>query len=148
MSTGPDRDADSAEDAFLPDSMIWLDIVLGNADWEPWSTAALTRSASIGKVVVNQTVFAEISGAFELLEDVDGLLRDRGVTREDIPWEAAFLAGRAFRAYRRRGGARTSTLSDFLIGAHALVRGYTLITRDARRYRTYFPALRVIAPDS
>ncbi|WP_299823619.1 type II toxin-antitoxin system VapC family toxin, partial [uncultured Jannaschia sp.] len=89
----------------------------------------------------NSIIYAEISIAFDQIEDLDALLPEAVFHREDLPWEAAFLAGKAFRTYRRRGGARSLPLPDFYIGAHAAVRGYRLLTRDAARFRTYFPTL-------
>ena len=81
------------------------------------------------------------------MEDLDAILSASELRRETIPYEAAFLAGKAFLAYRRRGGFRTSPLPDFFIGAHAAVSGYELLTPDGARYRTYFPKLAVIAPN-
>ena len=85
--------------------------------------------------------------AFDRIEELDAAIFPTDfVTREPLPWDAAFLAARAFLRYRRKGGTRPHPLPDFYIGAHAAVAGYTLLTRDARRYRTYFPKLRLIAP--
>ncbi|MGE0363385.1 MAG: type II toxin-antitoxin system VapC family toxin [Vicinamibacterales bacterium] len=91
-------------------------------------------------------MYAEVAAGFDTLEDVEDALPASYVRREALPWEAAFLAGRAFVQYRRRGGTLSAPLPDFYIGAHAAVARYTLLTRDARRYRRYFPTLRVIAP--
>lgn len=91
-------------------------------------------------------VYAEVAARFERIEDLEAALPDTYYERQPLPWEAAFLAGRSFVRYRRKGGQRRSPLPDFYIGAHALVAGLTLLTRDARRYRTYFPKLRIVAP--
>ncbi|HEY6578703.1 MAG TPA: type II toxin-antitoxin system VapC family toxin, partial [Rhizomicrobium sp.] len=122
------------------------DILTLNPVWHTWSVQALRETANSSRVVINAVVFAEASVRFSRIEDVDAAL-DPALERENIPFEAAFLAGKVFRAYRQRGGTRPSLLPDFLIGAHAAVRGYELLTRDCPRYRTYFPDLRLIAPD-
>ncbi len=133
---------------FMPDSNILLDVITEDPRWSPWSESVLNACERRGPVVINQVIFAEVSPPFSRVEDIRTFLAAGHVRLEELPWDAAFLAGQAFRDYRRRGGPRTSPLNDFFIGAHALVQGYTLVTRDARRYRTYFPALRVVAPDS
>ena len=106
----------------------------------------LTRCAARGPLVINPIVFAEVSAGFESIDDVEAALPESYVRREPLPWDAAFLAGRAFVQYRRRGGTMSAPLPDFYIGAHAAVAGHTLLTRDARRYRYYFPKLRIVAP--
>jgi predicted nucleic acid-binding protein len=130
----------------LVDSNVILDIVTQDADWLEWSADALERCAESTRLVLNPIVYAEVSIGFTRIEDVEEALPREYFTREALPWEAAFLAGQAFVRYRRRGGTRVHPLPDFYIGAHAAIEGYTLLTRDARRYRTYFPKLRVIAP--
>ena len=97
-------------------------------------------------LVINPIVYAEVSIGFDRIEDLDGALPADIIERRPIPLEAAFLAGKCFLKYRRRGGPRQSTLPDFFIGAHAAVEGMTLLTRDAARYRTYFPRLKLICP--
>jgi predicted nucleic acid-binding protein len=125
---------------------VLIDLFDAQSDWCEWSEAMLTRCANRGPLVINPIVFAEVSAGFGSLDDVEDALPESYVRREALPWSAAFLAGRAFVQYRRRGGTRCTPLPDFYIGAHAAVAGYTLLTRDARRYRFYFPKLRVIAP--
>ncbi|MFN0146134.1 MAG: type II toxin-antitoxin system VapC family toxin [Dehalococcoidia bacterium] len=132
---------------FMPDSNVFFDVVLQDQAWAGWSSAVLAASGEVGAVVINQVIFAEVSSVFQRIEDAREMLANAGILTDDLPWDAAFLAGQAFRAYRRRGGVRTTTLPDFFIGAHALLRGYTLITRDPRRYRTYFPNLKLVAPE-
>lgn len=136
-----------ATPAVLVDANVLLDVLGQNQVWFPWSAATLADVADRGvPLVINPVVYAEVSVEFPSLDDLqEALPRDR-FTFEDLPWDAAFLAGKAFRQYRRRGGERRSPLPDFYIGAHAAVRGYTLLTRDEARYRTYFPAVRLIAP--
>lgn len=131
----------------LVDSNVLLDVVTEDPHWFGWSSDALSRCAEEATLVVNPIIFAEVSIGFDRIEDLDGLLADV-VERAALPWEAAFLAGKAFVRYRKRGGRRNSTLPDFYIGAHAAVARMALLTRDAARYRTYFPDVRVIAPES
>ena len=128
------------------DSNVILDVVTEDPNWMDWSAAALTRQADAGGLVVNPVVYAEVAARFEQIEDLEAALPEDYYERQALPWEAAFLAGRSFVRYRRRGGRRRSPLPDFYIGAHALVRGMTLLTRDAKRYRAYFPKLRIVAP--
>jgi len=109
--------------------------------------AALRDAQDADTLVLNPVVYGEVSVGFGSVEALDAALPPALIRREDIPYAAAFLAGRAFLAYRRRGGTRTGVLPDFFIGAHAAVAGYRLLTRDATRYRTYFPRLEIIAPD-
>lgn len=130
----------------LVDSNVILDVVTEDDEWFDWSAAALSRQADAGALVVNPIIYAEVAARFERIEDLEAALPDDYYQRQPLPWEAAFLAGRSFVRYRRTGGPRRSPLPDFYIGAHALVAGLTLLTRDARRYRTYFPKLRIIAP--
>ena len=115
--------------------------------WLAWSAAALAAAADRAKLVVNPIIYAELSVGYDSAEALEAELPASAFEREDIPYEAAFLAGKAFLDYRRRGGLRRSPLPDFFIGAHAAVAGHTLLTRDSRRYRTYFPRLALISPD-
>jgi predicted nucleic acid-binding protein len=128
------------------DSNVLIDLFDEESEWRDWSDAMLTRCATRGPLIINPIVFAEVSAGFDSIEDVDQALPESYLRREPLPWAAAFLAGRAFLQYRRRGGRTGAPLPDFYIGAHAAVSGYTLLTRDARRYRDYFPKLRLIAP--
>lgn len=130
----------------LVDSNVLIDLFDEDSEWREWSGAMLTRCASRGPLVINPIVFAEVAAGFDSIEDVESALPETYLRREPLPWAAAFLAGRAFVQYRRRGGKTTAPLPDFYIGAHAAVAGHALLTRDARRYRDYFPRLRVIAP--
>ena len=129
----------------LVDSNVLLDILIPDPTWEAWSSEALARAADNHPLVINPLIYAELSIGFDRIEDLEGALPPE-IRREDLPWDAAFLAGKAFLAYRRRGGSQRGPLPDFYIGAHAAVQGYTLLTRDARRYRTYFPSLDLLAP--
>ncbi|MCL4235421.1 MAG: type II toxin-antitoxin system VapC family toxin [Deltaproteobacteria bacterium] len=130
----------------LVDSNVVLDIATCDPRWFDWSSAMLSRLGENSSLVINAVVFAEVSAGYDSVEQLDDVLPPLVFRREPIPFEAAFLAGKAFAMYRRRGGKRTSTLPDFFIGAHAAIAGYRLLTRDAKRYRTYFPRLELIAP--
>ena len=130
----------------LVDSNVLLDVMTESEDWFEWSADALARCADAGELAINPIIYAEISVRFERIEELEDALAPGRFLRLALPWEAAFLAGKCFVAYRRRGGARRSPLPDFYIGAHAAVSGLTLLTRDAGRYRTFFPGLQLIAP--
>jgi predicted nucleic acid-binding protein len=130
----------------LVDSNVLLDIVASDRAWAEWSSAMLAQVGENAQLVINPIVYAEISVQYERVEDADAAFPTERFVREPIPYEAAFLAGKAYSLYRRRGGTRTSPLPDFFIGAHAAVAGYRLLTRDATRYRSYFPRLHLIAP--
>jgi hypothetical protein len=132
----------------LLDSCVVLDIATDDPHWAAWSGGAVTRALDAGTVVINPIVYAEVSIGFDAVEELDRVLPPADYEREVLPYEAAFLAGKAFMAYRRRGGQKRSPLPDFYIGAHAAVRSYRLLTRDAARYRTYFPHLELITPDA
>jgi predicted nucleic acid-binding protein len=132
--------------ATLVDSNVILDLLTEDPEWLEWSAAALATQADAGPLVVNPLIYAEVAVRFDRIEDLEAALPEEYFRRQPLPWEAAFLAGRSFVRYRRRGGQRRSPLPDFYIGAHALVGGLTLLTRDPRRYRTCFPALRIVAP--
>jgi predicted nucleic acid-binding protein len=130
----------------LVDSNVLLDVATEDPAWFAWSVAALQAAAERSHLVVNPLVYAEVSIAFLRIEEVEAALPHQLYRREHLPWEAGFLAGKAFLHYRKRGGVRSSPLPDFYIGAHAAVRQYRLLTRDAARYRTYFPTVELIAP--
>jgi predicted nucleic acid-binding protein len=129
----------------LVDSNVLIDVIAGGP-FEAWSASTLAACGNRNLLYVNPIIFSEVSMGFRTLEETDHALASFGVEYSDLPWEAGFLAGKAFLSYRRRGGKKGSTLPDFSIGAHAAVSGMTLLTRDARRYRTYFPKLAIIAP--
>ena len=130
----------------LVDSNVILDVVTDDAEWGDWSASMLARAAQSGRLVINQLIYAEVACGFDRIEDLDEVLAPQYFTREPVPWAAAFLAARAFLSYRRRGGSGPTPLPDFFIGAHAAVAGYTLLTRDRRRYKTSFPKLKIIEP--
>ena len=130
----------------LVDSNVILDVIDGDPRWAPWSSTALATIADESLLVINPMIYAEVSIRYTTIEAVDIVLPINLFRREDLPYEAAFLAGKAYLQYRERGGKRRSLLPDFLIGAHAAVAGYRILTRDAGRYRSYFPKLDLIAP--
>ena len=130
----------------LVDANVLIDVATDDPRWSDWSAAALLEEGQGGRLLIDPIVYAEVSIAFDRIEDLDALLPETIFHREDLPWEAAFLAGKAFRTYRRRGGARSLPLPDFYIGAHAAIRGHRLLTRDAARFRTYFPTIDLISP--
>lgn len=132
----------------LVDTNVLLDLVTNDPVWADWSIRQLDGAAVKGPLIVNDVVYAELSVGFERIEDLDCLLDDAGVVMDEIPREALFLAGKAFRRYRTAGGARSGVLPDFFIGAHAAVLGLPLLTRDAKRYRSYFPSVVLVAPES
>jgi predicted nucleic acid-binding protein len=134
------------EAATLVDSNVLLDVLTADPTWQTWSGAALADALDVGRVVVNPIVYAEVSVGFDRREDLEDALPPAQFAREPLPWAAGFLAGKAFVAYRRRGGARPTPLPDFYIGAHAAIGGYSLLTRDVGRYATYFPRLSIVAP--
>lgn len=130
----------------LVDSNVIIDVVSEDSEWLDWSAAMLSEAAQRGPLVINPLIYAEVSCAFERIEQVDDAIPSEFFRREALPWAAGFLAAHAFLRYRRGGGARVSPLPDFYIGAHAAIAGHALLTRDARRYTSYFPTLTVIAP--
>jgi predicted nucleic acid-binding protein len=132
--------------ATLVDSNVLFDFLSEDEEWNDWSGAMLSEAAHRGAVVINPLIYAELGIRYTRIEDLDEALPADYFMRAPLPWEAAFLAGKCYERYRRRGGTRRSPLPDFYIGAHAAVTGMTLLTRDARRYRGYFPKLRIIAP--
>jgi predicted nucleic acid-binding protein len=130
----------------LVDSNVLLDIFTEDPQWGKWSASMIEKHAERDILVINQIVYAEISLHFSTIEELDDALPNDDFERQLLPWEAAFLAGRCFLEYRRKGGARTSPMPDFYIGAHAAIQGLPVLTRDPRRFRSYFPRLKLISP--
>jgi len=130
----------------LVDTNVLLDLVTDDPDWAEWSVAQLDAAAIRGGLAIDAVIYAELSVRFERIETLDAMLAQAGIDLLPIPRPALFLAGKAFQRYRASGGARTGVLPDFFIGAHAAVSGLTLLTRDAQRYRTYFPTVALVAP--
>lgn len=132
----------------LVDSNVLLDIFTDHPTWRPWSENALRDVRTAGLAGINPLIYAETSLAFNSASDLDRELSSLLLTRLQLPFGAAFGAGRAFLRYRRAGGARSSPMPDFYIGAHAELEKLTLLTRDAQRYRTYFPSVNLISPQA
>ena len=131
----------------LVDTNVLLDVATDDARWADWSVRQLEMAATRGRLVINEITYAELSVRFERIEDIERFLAVGGFAVEGTPRAALFLAGKVFRRYRERGGARTGVLPDFLIGAHAAVAGLALLTRDVGRYRRYFPTVVLITPE-
>lgn len=130
----------------LVDTNVLVDFLNQDAEWFDWSAFMLGEVAESGHVAINPIIYAEVSVDYKTIEDVETALPREYFVRLPLPWEATFVAGQCFRTYRRRGGTKRSPLPYFFIGAHAAVAGLTLLTRDPKRYRTYFPKLKILAP--
>ena len=130
----------------LVDSNVLLDIFTEDANWLQWSADALGAAAEAGPLYINPVIYAEVSVRFSRVEEIEDALPSSEFRRAALPWAAAFLAGKVFVSYRRNRGAASAPLPDFFIGAHAAVEGWPLLTRDAARYRRYFPKIALIAP--
>lgn len=132
----------------LVDSNVLLDVLTDDPVWYSWSADQIEKLAEDAMLAINPIIYAEVSVGFDRVEDLEDAVPESVFARLPLPWEAAFAAGKCFLDYRRRRGASRSPLPDFYIGAHAAVSGLPLLTRDARRYRTYFPMLSILAPDN
>jgi len=130
----------------LVDSNVVLDVVTADTVWADWSQAALENAMSRDRLAINDVVYAELSVRYARIEDLEAMLAQTSLSVEAIPRTGLFLAGKVFQRYRASGGVRSGVLPDFFIGAHASVAAAPLLTRDVRRYRTYFPGLTLIAP--
>lgn len=132
--------------AAMVDTCVLLDVVTEDPKWSRWSAGMLQQVADAGLLVINPVIYSELSVGFERIEDIEHLFGPEIFEYRAIPREAAFLAGRCFLEYRRRGGTKAIPLPDFFIGAHASVESLPLVTRDESRFRTYFPQLKLICP--
>jgi predicted nucleic acid-binding protein len=130
----------------LVDTCVLIDVSADGADWRDWSLRQLAAWSERGPLLINPIVFAEWCSDFETHENASTALADFGLQWAEIPRTALFLASQAHRRYRRRGGTRSMVLPDFLIGAHAAVAGIPLLTRDRRRFETYYSGLEIVAP--
>lgn len=130
----------------LVDSNVVLDVVTSDPDWADWSQAALENSAATDRLAINDVVYAELSVRFSRVEDIDAILEQTSLAIEPMPRTALFLAGKTYKSYRATGGTRTGVLPDFFIGAQAAIVGAVLLTRDPRRYRTFFPTVKLVSP--
>jgi predicted nucleic acid-binding protein len=132
--------------ATLVDTNVLLDVLTEDRVWLEWSAEALEAAAEAGPLWINPIIYAEVSVRFSRIEALEAALPSQHYRRAQLPWEAGFLAGKAFVQYRRNGGTNTSTLPDFYIGAHAAIAKVTLLTRDRGRYSTYFPTVHLVGP--
>ena len=130
----------------LVDTNVLLDVALVDPKWADWSQGQLESARLTHRLVINPVIYSELSMAYARIEELEAALSGASLNYESIPREALFLAGNVFLDYRRRQGARTSVLPDFYIGAHAAVCRWPILTRDTRRYRSYFPSVKLIAP--
>lgn len=130
----------------LVDTNVLLDVLQDDTQWAEWSQSSLDKASLSDSLSINAVIYSELSIAFERIEDLESVLSEASLLVEPIPREALFLAGKAFVNYRRRKGTKQSVLPDFYIGAHAAVSGFSILTRDVSRYRTYFPTVELIAP--
>ncbi|MCB5203922.1 type II toxin-antitoxin system VapC family toxin [Neorhizobium sp. T786] len=134
--------------AVLVDTNVLVDIAVRDPVWLSWSRSMLARVGNSEPLTINPIIYAEFSVRYDDIDAVDYLLPEREFRRESLPWAAAFAAGAAFRVYRNGGGARDRVPPDFLIGAHAAIRGYAILTRDPKGYRLYFPDVPLITPET
>ena len=130
----------------LVDTNVLVDIPQNDPQWADWSIAQMRAQSSLHALVINPIIYAEVSLSFSTIEALDDVVGTLALELREIPRPALFLAAKAFAQYRRRGGSKLQVLPDFFIGAHAAVEGWPLLTRDARRFKTYFPTLEVLAP--
>lgn len=134
--------------ATLVDTNVLVDVAVRDPVFHSWSRTALLRAGQVGPLVINPVIYAEFSVRYQSPDEVDVLLPSESFVREGLPWTAAFAAGAAFRKYRAAGGGRDRVLPDFLIGAHAVIRDYQILTRDPKGYRNYFPSVHLVTPET
>lgn len=130
------------------DTNVLLDLVTDDPKWSDWSIAQLEAASIEGPLLINDVIYAELAVRYERIETLEAFVKEAGLEMTPMPKAALFLAGKVFTQYRKAGGTRTGVLPDFFIGAHAAVQQLPLLTRDVGRYRSYFPSLKLIAPDS
>ena len=130
----------------IVDTNVLVDVLENDPDWVEWSIGRIRNLSKIHELAINPVIYAELSLAFDAVEELDAVVSDMELRFVEIPREALFLAGKAFVRYRKQGGSKTNVLSDFFIGAQAAVMGCAILTRDAKRYHSYFPSVAVLAP--
>jgi predicted nucleic acid-binding protein len=130
----------------LVDTNVLIDVFEDDVNWVDWSIGQLRSQSQIHQLVINPIIYSELSLTFLKVEALDQVIESLGLQIQEIPKSALFLAGKAFIQYRRQGGSKNNVLSDFFIGAHAAVSGYPLLTRDIKRYKSYFPSVVLITP--
>lgn len=131
----------------LVDTNVLVDVLVNDPEWADWSTSQLRAQSQIHRLIINPIVYAELSLTFSSVEALDRVLADMVLPVVEVPKPALFLAGKAFVQYRRRGGQKSNVLADFFIGAHAAVARLPVLTRDAQRYQSYFPSVRLVTPE-
>ena len=132
----------------LVDTNVLIDVLEDDPEWADWSIGQLRAQSKIHRLAINPIIYAELSLTFSTVEALDQVIDDLGVVMVELPRPALFLAGKAFVRYRRQGGTKGNVLSDFFIGAHAAVSKYPIVTRDTRRFASYFPSVKLIAPEN
>ena len=130
----------------LVDTNVLVDVLEDDPEWADWSIAQLRAQSKVHPLAINPVIYAELSVTFSTVEALDKTIENLGLSVLELPRPALFLAGKAFLRYRRQGGKKQSVLSDFFIGAHAAVLGCPLLTRDAKRYQSYFPSVKLVTP--
>ena len=125
---------------------VLVDVLEDDPRWADWSIDQLRAQSKIHPLLINPVIYAELSLTFSRVEALDQAIESMGLALKELPRPALFLAGKAFALYRRNGGKKSNVLADFFIGAHAAVLGCPLLTRDAQRYRSYFPSVELITP--
>lgn len=131
----------------LVDTNVILDVLSDDPRWSAWSVRQLAERSALGPVIINDAIYAELSARMDDQAQLEQALGDLDVSFDRVPMRALFLAGQSYRRYRSSGGTRTGVLPDLFIGAHAQVVGCPILTRDVRRYRTYFPGVELITPE-
>lgn len=130
----------------LVDTNVLVDVLEDDPEWAEWSIGQLRAQSKVHPLAINPVIYSELSLAFSTVEALDDTIENLGLAVLELPRPALFLAGKAFVQYRRQGGTKHNVLADFFIGAHAAVLGCQLLTRDARRYQSYFPSVKLITP--
>jgi len=131
----------------LVDTNVLVDVLEDDPEWADWSISQLRAQSKIHRLAINPIIYAELSLTFSTVEALDQIIEELGLALIEVPRPALFLAGKAFVRYRRQGGTKGNVLADFFIGAHAAVSRYPLLTRDTRRYTTYFSDVTLITPE-
>ncbi|MCX7139510.1 MAG: type II toxin-antitoxin system VapC family toxin [Proteobacteria bacterium] len=132
----------------LVDTNVLVDVLENDPEWADWSIGQLRAQAKIQRLAINPIIYSELSLTFSTVEALDRTIDSLGLTMIDVPRPALFLAGKAFLRYRRQGGTKSNVLGDFFIGAHAAVSGHAILTRDTRRFASYFPSVKLVTPDN
>ena len=130
----------------LVDTNVLVDVLKDDPEWADWSIGQLRKQSRVHRLIINPVIYTELSLTFSTVEALDEVLAGMQLPVVEMPRSALFLAGKAFAQYRRRGGTKGNVLADFFIGAHAAVAGWPVLTRDGRRYQSYFPTVNLVMP--